>query len=58
MLTNAFQTGYNQGDLIQFTISGISNPSTVGSTEPITIKIYYIEFQSDINIYDGSNMTL
>jgi len=29
MLTNAFQTGYNQGDLIQFTISGISNPSTV-----------------------------
>lgn len=58
MLLNAFPAGYNQGDLIQFTISGISNPVSVGITDPILVKIFYVEFQSDINLYNGSNMTL
>lgn len=29
-LTNAFPDGYNQGDIIKFTISGVHNPNMVG----------------------------
>ena len=58
LLTDAFPSGYNQGDIISFTIGGVKNPSTVGTTDPISVKIFYTEFQSDINFYEGTNMTL
>ena len=51
LLTDAFPSGYNQGDIISFTISGVKNPGTVGITDPISVKIFYTEFQSDINFY-------
>lgn len=52
-LSNAFSQGYNQGDLIQFTISGIQNPAKLDITDPITVKIFYSELESDINVYSG-----
>ena len=44
--------------MIKFTIRGIRNPTTLDETDPIKVKIFYTEFDSEINYYSGSNMTL
>ncbi len=58
MISNAFPNGYNAGDQIVFTLTGVRNPSTTDKTNGITIKIYYVEGVSEINEYMGNILTM
>ena len=49
----AFSEGYTAGDLIQCSVSGVTNPMTSQTTDGIKVKIYYQEFISEISAYEG-----
>lgn len=55
-IENAFPNGYKAGDTISFTLMGVTNPPTTDKTGNISIKIYYVEFVSEINVYNGNNL--
>ncbi len=56
-ITHAFPNGYNKSDALQFTLIGITNPPTTDKTDGITVKIFYVETTSEINVYLGNNLT-
>lgn len=56
-IENAFPQGYAQNDVIQFTLIGVKNPPTTDLTGPVTLKVYYEETTSEVNVYNGSELT-
>jgi hypothetical protein len=56
-IENAFPNGYQAGDQIKFILTGVTNPPTTDLTGSITLKIYYTEQTSEINVYNGNELT-
>lgn len=57
-IKNAFPSGYLQGDIVSFTVVGVTNPRTTEPTHPIKIDIYYESSNGSvedelIDVYDG-----
>lgn len=56
-IKNAFPQGYLQGDIVSFTVVGVTNPRTTKPTHPIKIDIYYESNDGSedelIDVYDG-----
>lgn len=57
MIQNGFPNGYSEGDYIVFTLNGVTNPPTTDETSGITIKVYYEETSSEVNVYEGNDLT-
>lgn len=56
-IENAFPQGYTSPDTIQFELIGVKNPPTTDRTDSVSLKIYYEEDTSEVNIYNGEDLT-
>jgi hypothetical protein len=61
VIRNAFPNGYEQGSVIEFTLTGVRNPKTTKQTQPIYLEVYYQNTEGGVELvdmYKGSELVM
>ena len=61
VIRNAFPNGYQQGTVLDVTLTGVTNPASTKETNPIWLEIYYQDSEGgieQIDVYKGNELVM